>query len=853
MTKIAIVDIETTGPRIEEGDQIIQIAAVIIEEGHIIQEHNMLINPEIEIPFHISQLTGINQEVVLKAPTFKQVAGLWYERLRDCVFVAHNLALDLNFLQENFRLHGYESFEPIALDTVKLAKILIPQAPGFNLNDLSKHFNLFFENAHDALADAQLTTQLLHHLAMRVQDLPKGVLLNMRPFVEALPNEEIELFDQPSLFTLNQDAISEAPFIRKSIANEGKVGHSNQQFAQLILEKTNEKKQIVVEDALQPINEELVQSLISELLNQNQAFALAVTRSNRLKDWLSFLKDQVSAEDILVLKNARHFIHVGAFKRLLEIYQPSPSSNQQELIIIAATINWLSFTKNGDYDELNQELCAQALLSKYTERYLSNRSHQFYQNMIEKSYLARVILMDHRFLSELTRYYDQVNQALFKRTLLIDNLSFYTKRVRQTYQDKFSISEWFTRTRLLIDQLTYHSLETTSSSHFLKKLQEFTEAFNELFNYCQFLLKGLPKNKLKKTKVEHFISTKDTASQYFSQVITTIQAIYSDLERLVELDNHRLKNTISEVDPNWLYHFRLLKHSLRHNIANAYGASYWLIKAEYIQGQFFHVELIKERLVLEESHINYLRKFEQLLFLSPGDLHYLQNNGTYEWLQLHNFYFYSLPKVSQLAPLNIKVPIEFIQESDESIATQKFEKLHCQFIEENIDSLADYLLIIVNGKAAAQETYRILSKSEVIKTHFSLHAQGVSGSLKKIKRRAQEMKPSIVALSWNALLTEQWRIPNETFDILISSLPFNSPKNSLMLAMSEYLKETDETDFHEVLLPQMIQDFKVLTNYLRDSFEINTAYLFDERVYTKYYSQQVREQLEVLVNFEISQ
>lgn len=853
MTKIAIVDIETTGPRIEEGDQIIQIAAVIIEDGHIIQEYNMLINPEMEIPFHISKLTGITQDVVMKAPTFKQVAGLWYERLHDCIFVAHNLALDLTFLQENFSFHGYDDFAPQALDTVKLAKILIPQAPGFNLNDLSKYFDLFFENAHDALADAQLTTQLLHHLAVTTQNLPQDVLSKMSPFVERLPNDEIELFIQPSTFVLHEEAVKQSEAREISSQITMKDGKSNQTLAQLILEKASENKQLVVEDSLQPINEELVQSLVCELIDQEKDFALAVTRSNRLKKWLNFLKKYVPAENILVLKNAKHFIHVAAFNHLLENFHASELSNQQELIIIAATINWLSFTKNGDYDEINQELCAQSLLSKYSEGYLSNKNHQFYQNMIKRSYVAPVILMDHRFLSELTRYYNQVNQALFQRTLLIDNLSFYTKRARQTYQDKFAISDWFTRTRLLIDQLTYHSVETSIPIDFISKLQEFTESFNELFNYCQFLLNGLNMGKMKKSNVEHYVSSKDTASQYFIQIISTIKDIHSDLEDLLESDRQMIKKSISKVDPNWLYHFRLLKHALGHHLNSMDGTSYWMIQAKYIQGQFFHLELIKERLILEESHFNYLRQFEQQILLSPGDFNYLQNNGTYEWLQLHDIYFYSLPKISHRKPLDIKVPIEFIQDDSEVKTSLGFDKLHCEFIEENLDSLSDYVLIIVNSKAAAQDSYRILSKSEKIKTHYSLHAQGVSGSLKKIKRRAQEMKPSIVILSWNALLTELWKISNESFDILLNSLPFNSPNNSLMLAMSEYLTGVDETDFHDVLLPQMIQDFKVLASYLKESFTINEVYLFDERVFTKYYSQLVREQLEVLVKFEISQ
>ena len=59
--KIAIVDIETTGPNIDEGDRIIQIGAIIISEGNIVNTYSMLINPNREIPEHIAKLTGIKE------------------------------------------------------------------------------------------------------------------------------------------------------------------------------------------------------------------------------------------------------------------------------------------------------------------------------------------------------------------------------------------------------------------------------------------------------------------------------------------------------------------------------------------------------------------------------------------------------------------------------------------------------------------------------------------------------------------------------------------------------------------------------------------------------------------------
>ena len=67
------------------------------------------------------------------------------------------------------------------------------------------------------------------------------------------------------------------------------------------------------------------------------------------------------------------------------------------------------------------------------------------------------------------------------------------------------------------------------------------------------------------------------------------------------------------------------------------------------------------------------------------------------------------------------------------------------------------------------------------------------------------------------------------------------------------MTEDIEAGFHEILLPQMIQNFKFIVSYLENNFQLNTVNLFDERVFTKYYSQQVREQLEDLVKFEICQ
>ena len=852
MTKIAIVDIETTGPRIDEGDQIIQLAAVIIEDGLIIHEHSMLINPERDIPVHISQLTGIEASTVAKAPTFEKVAGLWYERLNDCVFVAHNLALDLTFLTEYFNIYGFDNFKPKALDTVKLAKILVPQAQGFNLNDLSEYFDLPFANAHDALADAQLTTQLLHHLALEVKMLDNVTLERILPFVEALPNDEAELLKHPDHYLLKEEVVVKA---QEKIVNvsEGMIKQSNkhQQLAQLIIEKAHQEKLLVVEDIVAPINPTVIKRLLEEIIDQGQAFCFATRQSSNLNDWRSFILNYFSVERLVLLKNARHFIHVAAFEQLLKTYQIE-HANQQELLVIAATINWLTQTNSGDFAEINQELNIQPILVKRCGRYLSKKTHKFYQQMIKNSYAAQIVLLDHRFFTELTRYHRDISDSFFERWLIVDNLSMYTKAVRQTYQDELAVSEWFTKTRLLADHLSYREEVSQQASHFIKQLNVMTKLLNDLSNYCQYLLEGEQKIQATPSKIEHYVSMKDTASQYFLDSIDEIYQLHSKLAKVLKADI-TLINVINDIDKKWYYQFNLLEETLYHMITSKLSQNYWVLAAESIQGQFFHVKIINQALIIDDSHVNYLERFNQVILFSPGDYHHLQKNGSYQWLQLSNFKYFLLPKQTSNASVTINVPIEYILDKEVETEKSEFGQLQKIYIEDNLENYKDYLLILVNSKTAAQKAYRMLSQSELIRSRYSLHAQGVSGSLKKIKRRAKEMQPSIVIMSWNALLNEQWCLENELFEIFITSLPFNSPKMDSIQAMTEYLTEDIEAGFHEILLPQMIQNFKFIVSYLENNFQLNTINLFDERVFTKYYSQQVREQLEDLVKFEICQ
>lgn len=846
MTKIAIVDIETTGPRIEEGDQIIQIAAVIVEAGVIIAEHSMLINPETEIPYHISQLTGITQEEVSKAPTFKQVAGLWFERLRDCYFVAHNLALDLNFLAESFAVHGNFTFQPQAIDTVKLAKILLPDAPGFNLTDLSEYFGYPFTDAHDALADAKVTTQLVHQLAQVSKRISSELRVKMLPFVTALPNDESLLLSQPELFSLDQLDVwelqepSDPSFIKPMPHQKA------QQLSQLVLEQLDQNQHLVVEDPTQPIASSIMTNLVDQLLERNTKFCLAVTRLYRVKEWKEALKGRVPEDKLVVIKAAKHFIHLEAFEQLIKQYNIH-NGNQQEYVIIAATLNWLSYSSSGDFDEINKELNIQPLLVKNCSAFLGNHRHAFYQQMIKRSARATVILTDHGFLADLTRYYEHVQPALFERVLVVDNLSSLTQQIWYTFEDRLSISHWFTQSRLMVDQFNY-SFSTNESWLSLKtELSRFTASMHELLQLCQRVLKQSVQDFNRSSNIEHYLAPSSNEARDIIVVLQELEVYYQQINRTIELDAKELDVVFKSYSLNWLNQFRKLKSVFEAFTTERHLASYWVIRSEFIQGQPYHIQLIKRPLVVNRRPIEYLQQFKQVVLISPGNYQPLQKEGTYQWLQLYDFTYYTLPKLSQLTPLSVEIPVEYLANTE---AEDEYQAL-ALFIEDELEALNEVVVILVNSKAKAQAVYRKLSHSDIIKTKYVLLSQGVSGSMRKLKRKAIEMKPAIIILSWTQLVMDQWSLGEEEATILLDKLPFDSPKNSLIQAKGDFLGQEEEAVFQHVLLPSMVHNLKMMTSHISQTFHLNQFYLLDDRVFTKYYAKNLQEELAFLLKFDI--
>lgn len=154
-----VVDLETTGTK-PGVNQIIEIGIVKIIHNEIIETYQTFLNPGVEIPPFISQMTGITNSDVEYAPLLPDVAPTILPMINDSIFVAHNAAFDYNFLQKNLRLAGFEFASP-KICTVQLSRKLIPQLNHHTLDDLAKHFHIEIPNRHRALDDALATGKSL--------------------------------------------------------------------------------------------------------------------------------------------------------------------------------------------------------------------------------------------------------------------------------------------------------------------------------------------------------------------------------------------------------------------------------------------------------------------------------------------------------------------------------------------------------------------------------------------------------------------------------------------------------------------------------------------------------------------
>ena len=172
----AIIDIETTGNRHNFG-KITEIAIYQHNGQKITGSYSTLINPEMDIPYFITRLTGINNGMVKNAPKFYEVAKKIIEMTMGRTFIAHNASFDYKFIKEEYKRLGYD-FNQKTLCTIKMARKLLPGHRSYSLGKLCSDLGIEIIGRHRATGDALATVKLFEILLEKNKTIGDSKAIN---------------------------------------------------------------------------------------------------------------------------------------------------------------------------------------------------------------------------------------------------------------------------------------------------------------------------------------------------------------------------------------------------------------------------------------------------------------------------------------------------------------------------------------------------------------------------------------------------------------------------------------------------------------------------------------------------
>ncbi|MCD8218198.1 MAG: PHP domain-containing protein, partial [Clostridiales bacterium] len=203
-----VFDLETTGFSPEK-NKIIEIGAVKVEDGKITEKFSTFVNPQTPIPFEIEKLTSINDEMVMGAPLIAYALPEFMEFCEGAVMVAHNADFDMSFIRKNCELLGLPCDKTV-LDTVSLARTLLPQLNRYKLDTVAKALKIPLNHHHRAVDDAGCTADIF------------------MKFVDMLHAQDIENLDQlEEMSASSEETVRKLPTYHAIMIAQNDIGRVN--------------------------------------------------------------------------------------------------------------------------------------------------------------------------------------------------------------------------------------------------------------------------------------------------------------------------------------------------------------------------------------------------------------------------------------------------------------------------------------------------------------------------------------------------------------------------------------------------------------------------------------------------
>lgn len=883
--RFAVVDLETTGSSYKKGDRIIQFGCSFIQHNKVTETIEFKINPERRIAPEIEQLTGVTNEMVAKAPYFSEVAILIAQLLDSCVFVAHNVDFDFNFLNFELEQAGYEKLQISAIDTVILSRILLPQESAYSLQALNQSMDLGLNKAHDAGEDAQATAHLLLKLIDKAQTLPPLTLRSLYQLAQNYPFQTDNFFE----FILNQqdrkenkkNFYFEGIALKESRPLESFNHRADKQYPKELSAKKDLFKNYY---EVRPHQLEMM-DLIHDYLISSKKEHLAMEAPSGSGKTLAYLlpalyeandqhpvvistysiplQHQLVEEDIqtlkkilpfdfsiAILKGQSHYVDLEVVVHLLR----QGKRDQTESVNLSKLLVWLTETDTGDLDEIINETHTHPFWTKVRSRKHYSMiagtiwaDHDFFLKSRQSASKASVIVTNHAFLAHdiLSRdsilprhgYFicDEAHHLLdYFQQVSTSEFSFYSFQnfLYQNFIEK--------DTPLMTDQLDLASMRTkvyyqqlvSNSDYLFEELEEIKLFFKDSFNLedvsqTASFKKDIQVKQLSQRTKRHL----QAFNHLFLETFELFQLLLEEVLLIYPELNDESQLLIDDLYENY-QKFTGYYHSyqdLNQLILEQKESKHWIYKASHRLNDQFSILTYQHDLF--EKRIRELFKLDKLIYCSAS------LDGLEKYYQLYHRED-TLRKIIAPSPFDYRKQTKILIPKDllpvNAISNKDYEEMIAHYIKLIVESTNQSILILFNSTTTLEHVYHLI-KSDSLFDRRALFAQGIHGTRHRLIRRFRKIDQSVLLGSHS--FWEGIDLPGQSLSVLVvTRLPFESPQDIWHQIRNQYFTSPQENSFYSISLPRAKEKLKQgFGRLIRHPDDKGIMIMLDDRfVYSKY-------------------
>lgn len=897
MDKFVVIDLETTGHSPVD-DKIIEVGIVIIQNDNIVDEYSTLLNPHKEIPPFIANLTGINDEDVINAPSFSEEAEKIVDLFTNSYLIAHNVPFDLGFLNEALVQTGLKPLNNLALDTVELARILYPQAPSYKLSQLAEYFHIKHKDPHRALSDAYVTAELFLMLKKKLSTLPYETINHLLILEKDLHSdlnqlltkqkESLAFAENPShIVTYNGLAFQKVTIPntdRESLTRSygdylddiyGTRGTMQRQLDRYEERPGQRTMSEHVYDAFQAKKHMLIEAgtgtgksiaylipALYEAVKTDDRIVISTyttqLQSQLLEEEIPLIRRLVPFEfTVALLKGKSHYISLERFHRELTRKQ---RNNYDIALTKAMILVWLTETTTGDIDEIQlpssgyyffQSISAEAegTIDPHSPWF----SWSYYQKAKEKAQQADLIITNHALLCT-DMYHNYKFLPTYSKAIIDEahhledtasryyglQLDYLSMNYALTQIGTSDDGQWMSSLLSKYDDLKTVIQVEQWDDLLDKTLYDVDDFYRTLF---QYVLKQRQKDKSLSDigRIQYrFTDSRETSKQWelIKEMATRITFFLRDLIHMLSLLTSASLNKYDEDDLN--NHIKSLQQFLDS------------IDLLFLTGA-------KEQEVKWIEIDAYGAKNSVYLYSEPTDMSAILTDDffnekdsivlTSATLTMRNSFSFIRKRLGltsdQVVTHTIDSPFSY-EEQVQLLIPNDFPHINDGRLDEYmystceaILSLAEItkgrMLVLFTSYDMLRRAYSLL-KETLDLDEYMLIAQGISsGSRSRLKKNFQSFEQSI--LLGTSSFWEGVDIPGDDLSCLvIARLPFQPPNHPVYEAKSEAYKENGKSAFFELSLPNAVIRFKQgFGRLIRSTEDRGIVFVCDARIKTARY------------------